>query len=60
VHVAKYVSHRFTNNVTICFFKKKAECEAEADLDEGDDSAEGIRIKAHHITKIAAELLLDL
>ena len=42
------------------FSKKKAECEAEADLDEGGDSTEGIRIKAHHITKIAAELLLDL
>jgi hypothetical protein len=41
-------------------YTKKAECEAEANLDEGDDSEEGIRIKAHHITKIAAELLLDL
>jgi hypothetical protein len=39
---------------------EKAECEAEANQDEGDVSAEGILIKAHHITKIAAELLLDL
>ncbi|KAI2498996.1 hypothetical protein MHU86_15500 [Fragilaria crotonensis] len=37
----------------------EAECETEAKLEE-DDSSEGVRIKAHHITKIAAELLLDL
>lgn len=37
----------------------QAECETEAKLEE-DDSSEGVRIKAHHITKIAAELLLDL
>jgi hypothetical protein len=63
VPVGQYQLSNCTHQPTyLVFFKNstaifQAECEREVNVDE--DTPGGVQIKAHNITKVAAELLMD-